>query len=144
MKNIKKRDFIATHTFHSPSARKAFFDTVKDRKKNSDWWGNETAEVKEKFLLALKHRKIVDSVDIEKDQSTDYALMLQIFLGKGDFFFCHWLAESEEDIHAVLRENGRDQLVFTACYEISIHIDDRCLTDERAFPSGALEAMKDS
>ena len=87
MKNIKKRDFIATHTFHSTSARKAFFDTVKDRKKNSDWWGNETAEVKEKFLLALRHRKILDSVDIEKDQSTDYALMLQIFLGEGDFFF---------------------------------------------------------
>ena len=98
LKNIKKRDFIATHTFHSPSARKAFFDTVKDRKKNSDWWGNETAEVKEKFLLALKHRKIIDSVDIEKDQSTDYALMLQIFLGKGDFFFCHWKAIDEQAI----------------------------------------------
>ena len=77
--SMKKRDFIATHTFHSPSARKAFFDTVKGRKKNSDWWGNETAEIKEKFLLTLKNRKILDSVDIEKDQSTDYALMLQIF-----------------------------------------------------------------
>ena len=65
---MKKRDFIATNTFQSPSARKIFFDSMKDRKKNSDWWGNETAEVKEKFLLALKHREILDSVDIEKDQ----------------------------------------------------------------------------
>ena len=64
------------------------------------------------------------------------------WLANDDFFFCHWLAESEEDIHAVLRENGRDQLIFTACYEISIHIDDRCLTDDRAFPFGALEAME--
>ena len=113
MKNIKKRDFIATHTFHSPSARKAFFDTVKDRKKNSDWWGNETAEVKEKFLLALKHRKILDSVDIEKDQSTDYALMLQIFLGKGDFFFCHWKAIDEQATIDRLSVAGLEQFIVT-------------------------------
>ena len=56
--------------------------------------------------------------------------------------FCHLLAESEEDIHAVFRENGRDQLVFKACYEISIHIDDKCLIDQRAFPLGALATME--
>ena len=56
--------------------------------------------------------------------------------------FCHLLAENEEDIHAVLRENGRDQLVFKARYEISIHIDDICLTDERAFQLGALATME--
>ena len=113
MKNIKKRDFIATHTFHSPSARKAFFDTMKDRKQNSDWWGNETAEIKEKFLLALKHRKILDSVDIEKDQSTDYALMLQIFLGKGDFFFCHWKAIEKKAITDRLSVASLKQLIVT-------------------------------
>ena len=86
---------------------------MKDRKKNSDWWGNETAEVKEKFLLALKHRKILDSVDIEKDQSTDYALMLQIFLGKGDFFFCHWKAIDEQAIIDRLSVAGLEQFIVT-------------------------------
>ena len=95
---------------------------MKNRKKNSDWWGNETAEVKEKFLLALKHRKILDSVDIEKDQSTDYALMLQIFLGKGDFFFCHWIAESEDAILDFLIEGGEDQFFHTMCAEMDYYI----------------------
>ena len=50
-KNMKKRDFIATNTFQSPSARKIFFDRMKDRKKNSEWWGGESAEIKERFCL---------------------------------------------------------------------------------------------
>ena len=62
--------------------------------KNPDWWGKETAEIKEKFLLTLKNRKL-DSVDIENHQSTNFALMLVIFLGKGDFFFCLWKAIDE-------------------------------------------------
>ena len=48
---MKKRDFIATNTFQSPSARKIFFDRMKDRKKNSEWWGGESAEIKERFCL---------------------------------------------------------------------------------------------
>ena len=66
--------------------------------KKPDWWDNETAEFKEKFLLTLKHRKILDSVDIQKDQSTDYALMLQIFFQKGGFFFCHLKTIDEQAI----------------------------------------------
>ena len=81
--------------------------------KNSDWWGNETAEVKEKFLLTLKHRKILKSVDLEKDHSTDYALMLQIFLGKGDFFFCHWKAIDEQAIIDRLSVAGLEQFIVT-------------------------------
>ena len=34
---MKKTDFTATNTFQSPSARKIFFDSMKDRKRNSDW-----------------------------------------------------------------------------------------------------------
>ena len=56
------------------------------------------------------------------------------WIGDDDFFFCHWLAETDEDIHNALRENGLDELVFTACYEANIHIDTACLTNDRAFP----------
>ena len=50
-----------------------------------------------------------------------------------DFFFCHWLADTEEDIHNAIKENGLDQFVFTACYEAHNYIDTACLSDERAF-----------
>ena len=56
---MKKTDFTATNTFQSPSARKIFFDSMKDRKRNSEWWSGESAEVKEKFLLTLKHGEIL-------------------------------------------------------------------------------------
>ena len=42
------------------------------------------------------------------------------WIGDDDFFFCHWLAETDEDIHNALRENGLDELVFTARYEANI------------------------
>ena len=60
--------------------------------------------------------------------------LFETWIGDDDFFFCHWLAETDEDIHNALRENGLDELVFTACYEANIHIDTACLTDDRAFP----------
>ena len=118
MKNTKTRDFIATHVFHSPNARKAFFDNVKDRKKKLRLVGNETTEVKEKFLLTLNQRKILDSVDLEKDQSTDYALVLQIFLGKGDFFFCHWKALDEQSILDRLSVAGMEQFIVNMATQI--------------------------
>ena len=34
---MKKRDFTATNTFQSPSARKIVFDSMEDRKRNSEW-----------------------------------------------------------------------------------------------------------
>ena len=55
---MKKRDFTATNTYQSPSAIKIFFDSMKDRKRNSEW-GVKSAEIKEKFLLTLKHREIL-------------------------------------------------------------------------------------
>ena len=56
-------------------------------------------------------------------------------------FFCHWLAETEEDIHNALRDNQLYYFVFTACYEALNYIDTACLSDERAFPKRAtLEA----
>ena len=34
---MKKRDFTATNTFQLLSTRKIFFDSMKDRKRNSEW-----------------------------------------------------------------------------------------------------------
>ena len=110
--------YMSIHTFHTEETKKAMMK-----------WAAENKATQREFMAG---------------QVFDKCRALATWLGNDDVFFCHWLAEIEEDIQAVLRENGKDQLVFTACYEISIHIDDRCLTDERAFPFGALEAMENA
>ena len=86
----KLKHFIATHTFHSTKSKKDFFSLVKHRKTNSDWFGNETAEMKENFFKLLKSRNLLDDDNITEKNSDDYALLLLLFIGRGEFFFCHW------------------------------------------------------
>ena len=99
--------FMAIHTYHSEEAKKAMMQ----------WAAEHTASQKE--VMAAK--------------VFDKCRTVATWIGSDDFFFCHWLAETDEDIHNALRENGLDELVFTACYEANIHIDTACLSDERAF-----------
>ena len=46
------------------------------------------------------------------------AQCLQIWQGKDEFLFCHWIAESEQDIHDYLDENGSGALIYTVCYTL--------------------------
>ena len=43
-------------------------------------------------------------------------------MGIDDFFFCHWEAETEEDIMTTLTENGMDENFITVAYPIIMHI----------------------
>mgnify|MGYP003960989869 FL=1 len=43
--------------------------------------------------------------------------------GTDDFFFCHWEAETEEDIMTTLTENGIDENLITVAYPIIMHIN---------------------
>lgn len=109
---MRKKNFIATHTFHSAEVRKTFFTFIKEFKKNSDWF-EETEEIKEKFFLSLHNRGLIDKEDFRGKKTTDYALMLQIFLGRGDFFFCHWMAIDEQSIIDRLCADGSDEFMIT-------------------------------
>ena len=51
--NLKLKHYIATHTFHSSDALKGFKSAFKHRKKNSDWFNNETVDVKNIFFVPL-------------------------------------------------------------------------------------------
>ena len=102
--------FMAIHTFHSDETKAAMAGMLRMTTTQKEW---------------------AASWKFEKCQC------VATWIGDDDFFFCHWLAETDEDIHNALRENGLDELVFTACYEANIHIDTACLSDERAFPSEA-------
>ena len=125
----KLKHFIATHTFHSAKSKKDFFSLVKHRKTNSDWFGNETAEMKENFFKLLKSRNLLDDDNITEKNSDDYALLLQLFIGRGEFFFCHWFAESEDAIHEALEISGDSDVILTVPYETQRYISSDAITD---------------
>ena len=65
--------FMAIHTYHSEEAKKAMMQ----------WAAENTASQKE-FMAA---------------QVFDKCRTVATWIGSDDFFFCHWLAETDEDIH---------------------------------------------
>ena len=62
-----------------------------------------------------------------------------VWVGSDDFFFCQWESETEEDIHKALAEMGTDDYIFTALYEIDMHIDTDNLTGKN--PYGGIEYL---
>lgn len=54
--------------------------------------------MKQKFFNLLKDRGLVFDDNIQEKDSDDYALLLQLFIGRGEFFFCHWYAIDEQTI----------------------------------------------
>ena len=100
--------FMAIHTFHSEKTREDLWSGIaEDTSTQKDW---------------------------AKHWTFDKCKCIATWSGQDDdFFFCHWLADTEDEIHNAIKENGLDQFVFTACYEAHNYIDTACLSDERAF-----------
>ena len=65
------------------------------------------------FTKGLTHAEIVEFTKNGK------AEMLAQRMGKDDFFYCHWLAESEDDIRAILKDLEIDKMVVTSVNEMS-------------------------
>ena len=110
---IKLKHFIATHTFHSSGKMKEFRAAFKHRKKNSDWFNTETPETKEYFFNTLRDRQIVKESERSNFNQSDYIILYQFFLGRGDFFFCHWYAIDEQAIIDRLAAAGADKFFIT-------------------------------
>ena len=110
---IKLRHFIATHTFHSSGKMKEFRAAFKHRKKNSDWFNTETPEMKEYFFNTLRDRQIVTEAERNNFNQSNYVILYQFFLGKGDFFFCHWYSIDEQAIIDRLAAAGADKFFIT-------------------------------
>ena len=85
---------------------------MKEIKTNSEWF-EETDEIKNKFLKSLVSRGLIKDEGLENANTSDYALMLQIFVGRGDFFFCHWMAVDEQSIIERLNADGSDEFMIT-------------------------------
>ena len=85
-----KKHFICTHTFHSDETRKKYFEQSKGVSVK-DWFAN------------TKNEKVK---------------CLQTWLGDEDFWFCHWEAESEDDLHEFLEESASNDLIVTLAQEM--------------------------
>ena len=103
---MSRKRYMAIHTFHSDKSKEAFQAmNAADTKSEKEWAAAWT---------------------FEKCQC------MATWVGDDDFFFCHWLAESDQDIHDALTSMGLDEFVFTACYEAPMHLDVNFLSDETA------------
>tara|TARA_B100000941_G_scaffold70253_1_gene47623 strand:- start:873 stop:1223 length:351 start_codon:yes stop_codon:yes gene_type:complete len=92
---------------------KEFKSAFKHRKKNSDWFNTETPEVIDFFFNTLRDRQIVKESERSNFNQSDYIILYQFFLGKGDFFFCHWYAIDEQAIIDRLTAAGGDKFFIT-------------------------------
>ena len=82
---MPKNHFIATHTFVSEEAKADFFEMCKG----------------------------MSSEEFMEGSRNENAILIQHWMGSSDFFFCHWIAESEDQIYQQLEEWGLQDLLNT-------------------------------
>ena len=90
---MAKKHFMCTHTFLEDEAKKMFEDASLD----------------------MTDRDMFAAVKTEK------AEMLGHWRGEEDFFFCHWYAESEDDILENLEKVGFNSLMNTLPNEMFLY-----------------------
>ena len=107
---LARKTYIAIHTYMSDDAKKQMLTTPFEEDKETD-------------------------VEFQKRQTFETCKCVAVWMGNDDFFFCHWEAEEEQDIHDALALNGLDHFCVTACYRIHSHIDTNALTGKiRSYP----------
>ncbi len=62
---------------------------------------------------------------------SDKARVLQHWAGKDEFFFCHWEAESADDIHELLSKAGADDVIITLANEMQRYITSHNIEDKK-------------
>jgi len=97
---MSKKHFICTHTCHSAESRKTLLDST----------------------LNLTDREFFSGIGTEK------AELLQHWMGKEDFFFCHWYAESEEAILEALGDFN--DLIVTLPHEMPRYVSVEKITGD--------------
>ena len=74
-------------------------------------------------------------VEFEKRWTFDKCKCVEAWMRNDHYFFYHWEAEEEQDIHDALELNGLDQFCGTACHRIYSDIDTKALTGKtRSYP----------
>ena len=83
---MKEKHFFVVHTFVSDEARKAYLTPPDKRDPPQKWeteydWAEKTSKLK-------------------------YAQCKQTWCGNEEFFYCHWVAKSEQDVYRQLEESN--------------------------------------
>ena len=81
LKEQFSRHFLVVHTFVSDEARKAYLTPPEKR--------NPPEERQTEHQWAI-------------DAAGEFAQCMQTWVGNDDFLYCHWIAESEEDVYRQL------------------------------------------
>ena len=99
---MTKKHFMCTHTFVSQEAAKQFLSAT----------------------LELTDRQIFEGLKTEK------AEMLAHWRGEEEFFFCHWYAETDDDIFAALEAAGFNDLMHTLPNEMQLFLSAETIDDK--------------
>lgn len=85
-------------------------------------------EVKKQSLMPPPREDWQTDHEWAQDWTFEQAKCLGYWVGNDDFFFCHWEAEDEQDIHDALASKGLNEFVVTACYRAHDHVHVSSLT----------------
>ena len=99
---MAKKHFICTHTWVSPEARAEFLKMTSD----------------------ITDREFFESVKTERDET------LRHWMGKEDFFYCHWFAEDEDAIFAALEIMDANAIMVSMPSEMQRYVTHEHLTDK--------------
>jgi|TARA_B110000495_G_scaffold189440_1_gene190510 hypothetical protein len=99
---MSKKHYMCTHTWATTEAEKAFLENTK----------------------GMTDRQLFEGI------STKNAELLQHWMGKEDFFYCHWYAESEEAIFESLEISGFNDLMVSMPNEMHRYVSADNITDD--------------
>ena len=94
---MARKTFLAIQTYKSELAKKNTFESLKNTVRTDYEWADRWSFAKAQYIAT--------------------------WVGTDDFLFCHWEAETEEDIMTTLTENGMDENLITLAYPIIMHIN---------------------
>ena len=97
-----KKHFLCTHTWTSDEAKEQFLVATKD----------------------MTDRQLLEGFKTEK------AELLQNWMGKEDFFYCHWYAEDEDAIFAALDLMDANSVMVSMPSEMQRYVSHEHLTDK--------------
>ena len=98
-----RKHFMCKHTFSSEAAREKSSDPE----------------------YVLTDRQFFDKLTGER------ARVFQHWRGSEHFFFCHWEAETESDIHDLLEETGMASSMVSMAQEMHCFVTTNDITDEK-------------
>ena len=102
-------------------------------------WGNLPKE-KERLYNLIDSKNIKDIIKQQGEMTdaeffaglkTEKAETLQHWMGKDDFFFCHWYAEDEQSIIDVLEKVGLNDVIVTMPSEMQRYVSSDKITNEK-------------